>query len=92
MSVEELFVKEYEELKNKVRELEKENKGLEIGTRNLEAIVHTFIELIKETKPEILSGGSLCLNSVFIHDERKDELLRLFKGFKIEVSNAEEQA
>ena len=94
MSVEELFVKEYEELKTKVKELEKQNKLLEINNAdmtNLLMLVKSFV--IGELKPEITKNDNLYFNSVLLSDKPKEQALLVLARLGIkEIKKAEEQA
>lgn len=95
MSLESLFEKEYQELKNKVKELEKDNKLLAIDNANLKSVLMDIAGFIKkEIKPEFTPNNNLFFGSVVVSDPMEQErVLRILAQLGIkEIIKTEEQA
>ena len=95
MSLESLFEKEYQELKDKVKELEKDNKLLAIDNANLKSVLMDIAVFIKEdVRPEFTSNNNLFFGSVVISDPKEQErVLRILAQLGIkEIVKTEEQA
>ena len=86
MSVEELFVKEYEKLIKKNNELEMENKLLRIEKEFLENKLEQCAEVFKKAKPSITVSNNLWLGSIMIFDTDKDKIVKLLQGLKVEIN------
>ena len=84
MTLEDLFTKEFEALKDQVRELEKENRLLEMQNRDQVKIIEEAKELIRDLNPEFVNEA-LCLNTRFYYNTEKTIVLRLLA--KLGITN-----
>lgn len=86
MTLEELFVKKYEQLDDEKRELEKKVKGLQIDLKRKEDDICKLADLLEKGFPKLTSGGHLSL-SLLISDEevKKNDYLRLFQKLGVKV-------
>lgn len=89
MSLEELFVKEYQELSERVRELEKQNKLLELENKSYVDLIREVGNLIEEAKPNILESNALYFNSVYVDENHKQKVLSLLSKIGIQIIKKE---
>lgn len=86
MTLEELFVKKYEEVEKEKRELEKEVKGLKIDLKRKEDDLCKVADLLERGFPKLTTGGCLSL-ALFISDKEVEEnnYLKLFQKLGVKV-------
>lgn len=89
MSLEELFVKKYEETEEKLIELEKKVKLLEIEVNQKQQLLDLAVEFLKNGEPRITSGEQLYL-SYFLYGNEKDTAIELFKKLGINIKEKEQ--
>lgn len=84
MTLEELFIKQFEELKQEKSELERKVRGLEIDISNSDKVIDTLADLIKTGYPKITSGGYLSI-SIFINEDEAKKYIDLLKKINVNM-------
>lgn len=96
MTLEEMFVKDYQEIKEENKKLlkekeeilienEKEKKLLEIELNEKKTLLSDVAAFLKESRPKISNGGYLWLDSYLLSGEEKDKAIELLKKLGIAI-------
>lgn len=90
MTIEELFVKEFEKARKMLQENEKELALLRIENKEAQNWLNECVWLIEKTQPELLYGGSLWINSSFIPSQDHERAMKILNHFKVNMKKNNE--
>lgn len=91
MSIEQLFIKEYQELSYKVAELEKKVKLYEIGNSFHAKFKEDVNWLLQMTKPEIKETELIFNFTIFLNDYDKKRALNVLQEVGIKRRTADNE-